>query len=293
MNFEGIYVPIVSPFKGDTVDLEGLHANIAFLNESPVDGYVALGTAGEFASLTEVEKSEVLCEVIENTEKPVIAGASYNNVYEALDFIEYTRDVGAKAALVAPPFYVRSNEEGLRAYFNQLADQSHLPLFLYNIPMLTNNHLKPELVSQLANHKNIIGIKDSGGSMRNFIEMSRLTPEDFNLFIGSEILFLPAMLFGASGAVLGAANLVPHLLHELYERLDIDLARRLIDVVEIMEQGVFPMGLKYAMSLRGLTGGDPRPPASPLSPVERARIEDLIRRLIPEQTLSIKEAASA
>ncbi len=279
---QGIYCPIVTPFKGDGIDFDGLEKNLEFLERSRIAGVVPLGTAGEFSSLSESEKRAVVERVAGCTKLPLIVGASSTCLQDSLELIRYSKKF-AIAALVAPPYYFLTNEEGLFEYYSKLAAKSKLPIILYNIP-LTKNPLSPRLVAKLASEK-IIGIKDTSAELKNFIEMARVVPKDFSLLIGHDSLVLPALIHGAKGGILGSSNFVPKLLLEIYRNWRKDLKRaaklqeKLMLAVEIIGTGTFPAGLKYAMNRLGLAGGSVRPPLLDLDPSQRKRVDGILEKL--------------
>ncbi len=279
---QGIFCPIVTPFKGEGIDFRGLEKNIEFLEKRDVSGIVPLGTAGEFSSLSEVEKRAVVEKVAECTDLPLIVGAISTCMQDSLELIRHSRKL-ADAALVAPPYYFLTNEDGLFRYYSKLASRSELPIILYNIP-LTKNPLSPRLVARLASEK-IIGIKDTSADLKNFIEMARIVPEDFSLLIGHDSLLLPALIHGARGGILGSSNYAPRLLLDIYKtwkkdlRKAVKLQERLMLAVEIIATGTFPAGLKYAMNRLGLAGGSVRPPLLDLDSPQKRKVDELLRGL--------------
>lgn len=279
---QGIYCPVVTPFEGDEIDFAGMEKNIAFLEKSRVAGIVALGTAGEFSSLSEAEKRSVVERVSGFTRLPLIVGASSTCVQDSLELIKFSRKF-ASAALVAPPYYLLTNEDGLFRYFSKLAAKSALPIILYNIP-LTKNPIPPSLVARLASEK-IVAIKDTSADLKNFIEMARVVPKNFSLLIGHDSLLLPALIHGAKGGILGASNFAPKLLLDIYKtwRKDlkgaVELQERLMNAVEILGTGTFPAGLKYAMERLGLAGGSVRPPLLDLNGEQKKRVNELLKGL--------------
>ncbi|GCC10344.1 4-hydroxy-tetrahydrodipicolinate synthase [archaeon] len=286
MKLKGIYCPMITPFKNDEIDQEGLEKNIAFLEKEEVTGLVPLGSAGEFSGLSIKERKEVIKTVMDTTSLPVIAGATSMRMEEALEIIAYSADMGAEAALVAPPYYFRTSQEGLFSYYSNLSSHSMLPIILYNIPVFTGNPFLPPLVKRLSELDNIIGIKDTSGDMKKFPEIVNLVPEDFSCIIGADHLLLPALVTGASGAILGSSNLVPELPVKIYRTWESDIDRAaglqklLMNIVRIMDTGTFPAGLKYAMNVLGLAGGDDvKAPLLNLTSEEKDIVDRLLKKM--------------
>jgi len=286
MRLKGIYCPMVTPFKNGGVDLEGLARNTAFLEEGGISGLVPLGSAGEFPSLSMREKKEVIKTVLDAASVPVIVGATATRIDESLSVIAYSADLGAVGALVAPPYYFRTSQEGLFSYYSMLASRSRLPIILYNIPVFTGNPILPPLVKRLSEFDNVVGIKDTSGDMKNFQETVNLVPEGFSCLIGADHLLLSALLSGAFGAIIGSSNFVPGIPVEIYRTWEKDVERagglqkRLMNAVKIMDTGTFPAGLKHAMNRHGLAGGDGvRPPLIGLEREEEKKVEELLVKL--------------
>ncbi len=258
-----------------------------------VDGFLILGSTGEAAFLTEVERRQVFeaaREVIPAT-KPLLVGTGG----EATRLVAARNDeayaVGADAALVLPPHYYvgAMTEAALQKHYETLADLSPLPLMLYNFPGVTSLALSPSLIIKLAHHENIIGIKDSSGNVAALTETMRGVPEDFQVLTGNASTFLAALALGARGGILAVANVAARPYRRLYDAFkagDLEAARALQLSLNPVAQAVTTRfgvpGLKAAMRLRGLDAGYPRAPLLELT--DTAGLEPLLRPLEADLT---------
>ncbi len=274
-SLSGVFAPICTPFADDeSVDLASLRFNLQRYAATRIKGYLALGSNGENKSLTEEEKLSVLQTIIENKGQGqvVMAGATYEAQRDTERFMQQAATLGADYGVVLPPSYFRDQmtDEILYRYYSTVADRSELPIVLYNAPKFCGVKLSPELVGRLAEHPNIVGMKDSASSgIEAFLQFSS---DSFLVMAGSVSFLFPAMMAGAVGGTVSIANAFPGLALELYEcgaRRDqargpaIQERSQRINKVISGKHGV--AGVKAAMNLAGLRGGIPRRPLLPLS----------------------------
>jgi len=279
----GLLPPIPTPFdEHEQVAPGHLRANLERWNRCGYSGYVVLGSNGEFVHLTESERWTVIETAREAIpeDKLLIVGASYNATRDAVDFLRCVARVRVDAALVGTPSYYRDHITPgvLLDHYRKIADASPIPILLYSVPQFTGIALAPETVARLAEHPNIIGIKDSGGNLATFAEIARLVPSDFSLLIGSAALLQAAMALGARGAVLAVGCIAPDACLEIMRLArDGDAARaatrqlQLLPVARAVTTQFGIGGLKAALDLLGFYGGPPRSPLP--APDERMRAE--------------------
>jgi 4-hydroxy-2-oxoglutarate aldolase len=276
--FNGIFPPIPTLFDdGGQVDLDALGANIARWNQTGLAGYVALGSNGE-APLLGADESIAVVQTVRKTIGPgmvLIAGAGRESTRDTTTTCRMAADAGAEAVLVITPWYYKRAMTGdaLRVHFEAAADASPVPVLLYNMPANTGVNLPASTVAQLAQHPNIVGIKDSAGDIGQLAASIRSTPDDFVVMVGNTGAFLPGLLLGATGGILALANVAPRqtvALHQAAQAGQLDEARvlneRLVPVGVAVTATYGIAGLKAALDLRGYAGGRPRPPLLPASP---------------------------
>jgi 4-hydroxy-tetrahydrodipicolinate synthase len=209
--FKGAMVAIVTPFKNDQVDEKALRELIEFQIANGTDGIVPCGTTGESATLTHEEHDRVIEITIDAVKKrvPVIAGTGSNNTAEALRLTKHAYEAGADGALIVCPYYNRPTQEGLYQHFKTIAESIPIPIIPYNIPSRTGVNLMPEMVAKLAKIKNIVGIKEASGSIKQMSDVINLCDKDFAVLSGDDIFTLPLMAMGGAGIISVISNVAP------------------------------------------------------------------------------------
>lgn len=288
LSLRGIFPPIPTPFKQDeSLDLDGLRSNLARWNEEPLAGYVVAGSNGEAVALSFEERFELVAAAREAIpeDRLLIAGAGAESTRQAIAFAEGMQREGADAIIVVTPSYYgpRLDHAALVAHYLKVADNSQLPVVLYNVPVYTGLDLPVSVVQELATHENIIGIKESGGSISKIDTMVNGTPPDFQVLSGSASFLLAALVVGAVGVVpaLGcfAANPINALMGA-YESGDLESARQiqatLVRPNEAVTSRFGIAGLKAALDIAGYYGGPVRSPLQAITKEERADLEQTL-----------------
>jgi 4-hydroxy-2-oxoglutarate aldolase len=286
----GIYVALTTPFDGDTIAPDKLRENVRRLNATGVAGYLVLGSTGESVSLTDAESLALVEAVLEAAapDKKVLVGTAREWTKGTIDFTASLPAHGIAAVLVRPPSYFKSKmtREALKAHYLAVADASRHPVLIYNMPANTGISLEPRFVVDLAPHPNIIGLKESSGSIAFLEEVVRRVPADFHYFVGSGHVVYPGLEMGASGAILAVANAAPELCAEIfrsYKKGEKDRARELqLDLVPLnkaLMETYGIAGLKHAQDLRGSHGGPTRLPLLPVDDAAKADIAALLKNL--------------
>ncbi|WZL72929.1 4-hydroxy-tetrahydrodipicolinate synthase [Clostridiaceae bacterium 35-E11] len=283
--FHGIYTPIVTPFKeNEEIDYGKMKHNLERWGKTDLDGIVVLGSNGEFVYLSLEEKLELVKFVIGNfhKDKKIIVGTGCESTKETIQLSNKMADLGADAVLVLPPHYFKGGmkEEILYQHFVDVANESKVPVMLYNMPGNTGINLSASLVANLAKHPNIVGIKDTSGNIVQITEIVRDADDDFAVFAGNAGYLLPALSVGARGATLALANILPEdccKLVTLFKAGRMEEAKAL--QLKMMELNFTVTGkwgipaLKAALDLLGYQGGNPRRPLKPLSEEKRQALK--------------------
>lgn len=293
MSLSGVLLPFTTPFDADeSVDLKALRANLSRWNASGVAGFVALGSTGERFHLDAGERAAVVETARECVprEMSFVVGVGEQGTRGTIEECKLAARQGADAVLVLTPHFYKGamTQAALASHFETVADSSHVPVILYNIPQNTGVALAPETVARLSEHTNVAGIKDSSGDVANFVEMIRLVgarSEEFALLTGHAGVFHASLASGAVGGILAAGCVLPRLCVEIYEAARAgdykraqELQRRLAPVARAVTVRFGIGGLKYALDLLGYAGGPVRAPLA--APAEDARRE--IARLLEE-----------
>ena len=293
MLLSGVFPPLTTPFASDgSISLPDLEHNILQYNGTDLAGYVVLGSTGESVLLTKAEMEGIFVTAKEAAarEKKLIAGTGAESTAETIERTKRAAELGYDAALVKTPHYYKPayKPDVLIAHYCRVADASPIPLLLYSVPQFTGIALEPPEIAALAEHPNIIGIKDSSGSVQRLAETITTVPEAFQVLVGSASTVYPCLTIGACGAILALACALPEkcvTLFELFRQGHHEKARQLQSVLVraskliVSECGI--AGVKYVMDQRGYRGGIPRLPLPPLSNEQKTRISDFLAHLEP------------
>ena len=271
LNLAGIFPPVPTPFENGHFAPKRLAENFARWRAAGLSGYLLLGSNGEAAYLSEAEKLEIVRVARREIppEKKLLVGTGLEATDATQVLTRRVADLGADAALVITPGYYQQqmSQAALRRHYETIAENSPIPILLYNVPKFTNVNLAPEVVVQLAQHPNIIGMKDSAGNLAQLVELREKSPRDFQILIGSDAVFLAGLLHGMEGAILAIANIAPQECVALYHAARKKewqeaqaFAQRLAPLGRVVVQTYAVPGLIAAMDDLGYFGGEPRPP---------------------------------
>lgn len=278
LDISGVYPPIITNFEdNEDVAYHYLESNIKKWNEIPFKGLVSQGSNGEFASLSEYERVDVvkfLKKHISN-DKLLIAGSGCEGTRTTIKMTERMAMAGADIAMVVTPSYYKGslNENALMNHYVKVADASPIPILLYSVPSNTSVDLPANVIIKLSSHPNIIGLKESGGDVTKLGYIVHKTKEhSFQVLAGSSGFFLPALSVGCVGGIFALANLLGEPLCHLYELFlkgklqeAQNLQHRLISPNTAVTKKYGVAGLKVAMEWFGYYGGPTRMPITPLS----------------------------
>ena len=291
MNLSGVFPALTTPFSADgSVSVEDIKHNITKYNSTGLAGYVAIGSTGESVLLSRKEVDTVLVAVKESAAPGMrlIAGTGAESTSETIDRTKRAAELGYHVALVKTPYYYKPmyKPEAFIAHYRRVADASPIPVLLYSVPQFTGVALEAPEVGVLAQHPNIIGIKESSGNVQRAAEMLAAAPSSFQLLVGSASMMFPSMVLGAVGSILALASALPEQCVALFEAVrkgDMETARALQATILpasklIVSQSGIP-GVKYAMDQAGYRGGIPRQPLMPLHEEQRVAIRELMAKV--------------
>jgi 4-hydroxy-2-oxoglutarate aldolase len=291
--FSGVFAALTTPFAQDgSVSLADLKHNVHRYNQTDLAGYVAVGSTGESVLLTRAEIDGILITVKEAAAegKKLLAGTGAESTAETIERTKRAAELGYDAALVKTPYYYKPayKPEVLIAHFGRVADESPIPVMLYSIPQYTGVALAAADVAALAEHPNVIGIKDSSGNVPGIGEIIGATPPAFQVLVGSAATVYPSLAIGAHGAILALACALPEkcvALYELFRQGQHEKARELQFILarasKLIVSELSIAGLKHAMDQRGYRGGVPRLPLVPLQNEQKKRLTDFLASLEP------------
>lgn len=284
MQISGVIPPLITPTNGDRsgVDKDRLASFTEFLVDGEVDALFPCGSIGEFSSLTQKQRLDVIETVVEHAgNRSVLAGCGGTSLGEVKNLIADADHAGADAAVVVTPYYLNGPDDGMIEFYDRLAEDSPLPIILYDIPSLTGNNLSVDVVSELATRENIVGIKDSTGDIIHHQQLIKSTPDQFQTLQGMAELAVSAMDVGADGFVAGPANVYPEPIAKIYEAYKMgnrtEAVKRWQTVSNPIVTATRPLatsvGLKYLLRQRGKGVGGPLPPLSPPTQTDKDRLD--------------------
>ncbi|WP_339609947.1 4-hydroxy-tetrahydrodipicolinate synthase [uncultured Roseivirga sp.] len=282
---KGTGVALVTPFNEDlSIDFDGLLKLLEHTAKG-VDYYVVQGTTGESATTTSAEKAEILSFIKQNNKAklPIVYGIGGNNTQSVLENIKSTDLEGVCAILSVSPYYNKPSQEGIYQHFKMIADVSPVPVILYNVPGRTQSNISANTTLRLAEHKNIVAIKEASGDLTQCMAISKDAPEDFLLISGDDLLTTPMMSFGAVGVISVLANAFP----ETFKRLtkaalsnDFEASSQatfeLIDINPLMYAESNPVGVKHVLEVFGVCKNYVRMPLLPASDELKTKIQALL-----------------
>jgi 4-hydroxy-tetrahydrodipicolinate synthase len=273
--FTGVLPAIVTPFKNGAVDEEGLRQLIEFQLENGVHGMVPCGTTGESATLSHDEHERVVEITVDqvNGRVPVVAGTGSNNTAEAVALTAHAKKVGADGVLMISPYYNKPTQEGIYQHYKKVAEEVDIPIIIYNIPGRTASNIEPTTFARLAGMKNIVGVKEASGSMKQITDIIRLCGDELTVLSGEDFLTYPLMSVGGKGVICVVANIVPRDMADLCNLLlagDFDKSRelyyRLLPLCHSMFIETNPAPVKAALAMMGkISSQEVRLPLVPMS----------------------------
>ncbi len=289
-NLSGVFPPVATPFIDEQVALEQLAENILKYNSTDLRGYMILGSNGEFRSVTDDEGLRI-AEVVAKHKAPnkiLIAGAARESTYETIEFIEKLSNLGVDYVAILPPHYFvgKMTDETLIRHYSAVADQSKIPITIYNAPKFSAGLLiSPQVIAALAVHPNIVGLKDT--SKEDIAQYVNAVPQDaeFVVLAGTITKFYEGLLKGAVGGVLSLADYLPQKCCELQQAFlagDQAKASQMDEYLRALSSraaGKFGVaGLKAAMDLLGYYGGPPRLPLVAITDSDKVQLEAVLKK---------------
>ena len=286
--FTGMATAIVTPMTATGIDYEALGRFIDFQIESGINAIVVMGTTGENATIEPEDQAAVIRYTVERVAKrvPVIAGTGTNNTEHVLHNTKNACEAGADAILVVTPYYNKATQNGLIRHFTAVADVSTVPVIVYNVPGRTGCNLLPKTVAVLAEHPNIVGIKEATGNMAQMVEIMHLCGDKIDVYSGEDALTVAMMAMGGKGTISVLSNVAPR---EAVAMTDAcvagDYAKAaklqcdLLPLINALFSEVNPIPAKAGVSAMGFGEEHLRLPLTPMEDATRAKLYAEMRKL--------------
>ena len=279
--FTGAATAIVTPLTEQGIDYERFAALIEWQIEQGIDAIVAVGTTGEGSTLTDEEHKEAIKFCVEQVHGrvPVIAGTGSNDIAYAISLTKYACEVGADAMLLVTPYYNKATQQGLIKSFTAIADASTKPCILYNVPSRTGCNLLPASCAVLAEHPNIVAIKEASGNISQIAQIAALCGDKIDIYSGNDDQIVPILSLGGKGVISVLSNLLPAETSRLCHRfMEGDVAGALqmqlqyLPLVDALFCEVNPIPAKAAMAAMGFCEDYLRLPLTPMEDKNRERL---------------------
>jgi 4-hydroxy-tetrahydrodipicolinate synthase len=285
---EGIYVAMLTPFTADgAINEKELRGIVEFQVTAGVHGLFPISSVGEYIHMAREDKFRIMEIIMEQNHgrARVCPGVGSSLPAESIILAKKAKALGCDAVVVAPPYYFPLSQENIEKYFESIADAVDIPIILYNIPLFTQP-LSYDVVKRLARRSNVVGMKDSSGSMvdfLHFLDKVRIIGEDINILTGREETLFPCLMVGGKGCMTATSGILPEIMLGIYEAWnagDYEKARELQFSILLAVRAMFslplPLGFKVAMEMRGFAMG---PPKQPLSDAERFKYRTMKTRI--------------
>lgn len=290
--FKGVATALVTPMNAHGVDYEAFAELIEWQIQQGINALVIAGTSGEGSTLSDAEHREVLRFAVEKAAHrvPIIAGTGSNDTAYAIELTKYACEVGCDAMLLVTPYYNKATQKGLIASFTAIADASTKPCILYNVPSRTGCNLSPDSCAALAEHPNIVGIKEASGNISQIAQIAARTRGKMDIYSGNDDQIVPLLSLGGMGVISVVSNILPKKTVELCERFfagdvagSAELQLDLLPLIDSLFCEVNPIPAKAAVSALGFGENYVRLPLTPMEPEH----ESVMRKLMREQGLDV------
>ena len=285
--FTGAATAIVTPFVNNEVDYEQFGRLIEWQIAEGIDAIVACGTTGEGSTLTDQEHRDVIEYAVKkvNGRVPVIAGTGSNDTAYAIELTKFACEAGADAMLLVTPYYNKATQKGLIKSFEVVADVSTKPCILYNVPSRTGCNLLPASAAVLAEHPNIVAIKEASGNISQIAELASLVRGKMDIYSGNDDQIVPVLSLGGKGVISVLSNLMPketsQMCHKFFEGDVAGSAAMQLDLIELVNAlfcEVNPIPVKAAMAAMGYGENSLRLPLTTMEPQNAEKLYALMRR---------------
>ncbi len=293
--YPGVYPAMSTPLTEDReIDHEGIKNVVGYLFDNGVDGLSILGSTGECSALRREQRKEALSLALEfgGDRGTIFTGAAGSVTADVISDLKSIDGMGAKGALVPPPFYYPLNNQGVVTYYERVAEASPVPIILYNIPRITKVQITVEAITRLIEHPNIMGIKDSSGDFGYFQEVARLAESypGFTVLTGSDSMLAASLYVGGHGIIGAGVNIAPDVVVAVYHAAmsgdrskAISMQHKVTDAVNACRVGVFPGAYKAQFALKGLC--QPHM-AWPIPSLNKSEMEQMRKNLVEAGVLS-------
>ena len=286
--FEGCGTAIATPFDENGVNLEEFKKLVENQIENKVDAIIVCGTTGESATMTEEERLQTIeCAVkTSNGRIPIIAGTGSNNTKAVIEMNKKVEKLGVNGVLIVTPYYNKTTQNGLIEHYKTIAQNTSLPIIMYNVPSRTGVNIKPTTCLELSKIPNIVAIKEASGDLSQVAEIANLCGEDLTIYSGNDDQIIPILSVGGKGVISVLSNIKPEYTHNMCYSFfsgDVKKAAKMqvdaIPLVKALFSEVNPIPVKAALNMIGYNYGKPRLPLIEMSKDAKSNLEKVINNI--------------
>lgn len=286
MKLTGVWLPIITPFKDDKIDYKSYKKLIDYYADKGIAGIIPLGTTGEIPTLSDFEFEEMIEKTMEyNKDRlPVYVGVGGNYTAKVIKKVKIAEYYDISGILSVCPYYNRPNQEGIYNHFKSIAEETYLNVVLYNIPYRTGVNIENETIYRLAEIKNIVGLKDASGDIKQTAALLMNPPKDFSIMTGEDILFYLTLAMGGQGGILASAHIKPEKFVDVYNKMKsnnkdaaFEVWKQLYDFIPLLFKEPNPAPIKYLLNKAGMiTSPEVRLPLMQISDQLKEKLERTI-----------------
>lgn len=284
--FTGAATAIITPFKSEKIDFESYEKLLEWQIAEGISAIVTAGTTGEGSTLTDEEHKQIIKFTVDKVagRVPVIAGTGSNDTAYAIELTKYACQAGADGTLVVTPYYNKATQKGLIASFTAIADASDKPIILYNVPSRTGCNILPETAAVLAEHPNIVAIKEASGNISQIAKLASLTSGKLDIYSGNDDQIVPIMSLGGKGVISVLSNLMPKKTDMICQEYlsgnkesALRLQLELLPLIDALFSEVNPIPVKAAMAAMGYGEDSLRLPLTSIEEPHKEKLLGLMR----------------
>ena len=286
--FQGCGTAIATPFDEDGVNFKEFEKLVEDQIQNGVDALIVCGTTGEASTMTEKERlATIECAVkVSNKRVPIIAGTGANNTKAVIEMNKQVEKIGVDGVLIVTPYYNKTTQKGLVEHYKIIAENTKLPIILYNVPSRTGVNILPETCKELSKIENIVAVKEASGNLSQVAEIASLCKEELTIYSGNDDQILPILSLGGKGVISVLSNIKPQYTHDMcmkfLEGKVQEATKMQLDAIELIKAlfaEVNPIPVKAALNIIGYNYGVPRLPLVEISENAKERLEKAIEKM--------------